>query len=296
MNNKGATNQILGVAMAAILILIISFFVWQTSKALTGFGVEQECKSVLTTGGIMQFLNPNAPIKSALPSQQFEDDISLCPVNAIRYKARTSPELINKDIANEMISCYQKYGGGDVNLFEQAPGRNLYCVMCTYIEFDESVPGPVDGLIDYMNEEEISGLGVTYSEFLAGATTTKSASGIEIPAQNEIIIDTNQDYAVYFIYGKAKDFWSDQLGNNIKSSVVGTVGGTALGIGVVAVAGTGAVLSAVIVVPIVLVATTVGFFSGPEAVPDQYDGMVMLAQYDSEIIRQFQCTTYGAKT
>ena len=294
MNRKGI-SYIVKVAMAGILIVVMVIFLWNISKALTGFGVEQQCKSVLTTGGILQFINPNAPIKSALPSQQFEKDISICPINTITYKKRTNPQLIIEDVSNEMVSCYQKYGRGEINLFEQMPGRNIYCVMCTYIEFD-NVPGPIDGLTEYMNEEEMRGFGVTYAEFLAGATTSKRASGITIPSQAEIVLDTDKNYSIYFVYAKTRDFWDNQLGNSLKTGTTGFVGGTAAGIGVVII-GSASLPAALIIVPVVaIVGGTIGFFSSRDAVPDEFTGSVMITEYNADIIRQLGCTTYGAAT
>ena len=290
---KGAVSYLIRMVLALFLVLLVVYLVVQTMALLTNFGVEQECQAVVRTGGIMQYINPNAPIRATKPSQQFSEDVSLCPVNRIVYKQRTNHDLIIEDIANEMISCYNKYGRGEVNLFEQSPGREMYCIMCTHLIFDD-VPGPIDGLYEYMDDTDIRGLGVTYTEFLAGLEPKDQKTiSREIDSEESLMIDTENSYAIYYIYGKTVDFWNDDIGNVIKSTSYGAIGGTAVGI--VVIAATGATWW--ITLPVMAIAGMgLGGMATPETVADEYSGAVMITEYDADIIRKLQCTSYGAMT
>jgi hypothetical protein len=292
-NRKGTVSYLIRVIIAAVLILTVTVLAWKVGAILTGFGVEQECQAVLTTGGIMQYINPNAPIRATKPSQQFDTDISLCPVNTIKYRDKKNHDSIVEDVANEMISCYNKYGRGEVNLFEQNPGRDLYCIMCTYISFGD-IPGPVDGLFEFMDETDIRGLGITYSEFLAGSSQSSPMHGASItPSGEEFMMDTEKEYAIYYVYSKTKHYWDDRLGNHIKAGSYGLGAGVAGGVLLAVVTGGGAV----IIVPVMtIVGISAGTLLTPDVVHDEYTGAVMITEYDADIIRQYQCTKMGVLT
>jgi hypothetical protein len=86
-------------------------------------------------------------------------------------------------------------GQGELNFFGRGWTQDTYCVLCSTIEFDESVQNrisQVQGIDDYLIQTKVPGLDFTYAQFL----TTEEAP--QITKEQDPVIDTSKKYAISY--------------------------------------------------------------------------------------------------
>ncbi len=146
-------------------------------------------------------------------------------------------------ISNAMYDCWDQFGEGKLNLFED---ENIYCFVCHHIDFkDKNLI--IDDFPEFLATRRIPKGKKTYLQYLTGYKTENSQIlGIKdfenIPKER---IDTSKsnDYAVVFTYIKGKEKiekFFDQT-KKIGGGTVAGVGGVLIITGVVST-GVGAVI------------------------------------------------------
>jgi hypothetical protein len=86
-----------------------------------------------------------------------------CSTHYIDVKTK-EPEEIKKLIADEMYSCWKKYGRGEIELFDTED--NNYCAVCSRLSFEEEVE--VRNLLAYLKHNDRPGKEETYWDYLMG--------------------------------------------------------------------------------------------------------------------------------
>jgi hypothetical protein len=107
----------------------------------------------------------------------------------------------NLVLAEEMADCWWMFGEGKINYVSDTFFKNLYCSICSQIEFDDSMKEIfTNGIIDKdllyktLQEEKMPGQDISYSEYLF---RTKDVSKLLLPpAQSFGEIDIDKGYAV----------------------------------------------------------------------------------------------------
>jgi len=92
-----------------------------------------------------------------------------------KVKVKTENEVYEA-LAQEMSDCWFMFGEGRVNYVSNTNIKRNYCSICSQILFDPSlakVPGigkeiSKDKLYKYMSMHNVSGKGITYSEYILG--------------------------------------------------------------------------------------------------------------------------------
>ncbi|MDP2750189.1 MAG: hypothetical protein Q8O89_05130 [Nanoarchaeota archaeon] len=150
-------------------------------------------------------------------------------------------------IANEMYDCWYQLGAGDYDLFGNFEGGDVQCLVCSYIDFDQSYNKQYGNLEDFNEflDKKIPGKDISYARYL-------SKNGLEKGQIPKVDIDTTQSYGVIFV--SMKEDLSDDAkvaGGSLAACLAGTyigakVGATTLAAGGSFFFGFGAVVGGVV--------------------------------------------------
>ncbi len=106
------------------LIVLIVAFLNPVGKVLNKAG-EKSCNSFFKTKKFFDFFNVKIP---------YSVTKKFCPPTFI-YVKTNDEEKIKETIADSMINCWNNYGRGSSEIF-QNKGSNYYCVLCSSIQFE----------------------------------------------------------------------------------------------------------------------------------------------------------------
>lgn len=131
-------------------------------------------------------------------------------------KVNTKEEVYNV-LANQMADCWWMFGEGKLNYVGDTALSSLYCSICNQVAFDKSVkniPELSNGEINqndfynYLSNTKPSGKDVSYLEYLAGPTISRSITdAIKAGSADlgKITLD-NQYYILTGIFNKVSVF------------------------------------------------------------------------------------------
>lgn len=200
---------------------------------------------------------------------------------------------IKKEVAEKMRRCWSIWYEGKNELFKE---DYLYCHPCYIIDFKEK-DKKISGMNLFLAEETIPYSNLSYMDYLAGFSTPNIKSYYDeninqIEQDKAFVIDTNKQYAVFFVYAKGEDAI-----DNIKNKLGGDFpsAGIAAGIG-----GTGGFLFAVFVIgasatgPIAviligagaIISGAIAYFSGE---PPQWMSLIALREYNVDKLKDIGC-------
>ncbi|MBI2670978.1 hypothetical protein HYX18_03310 [Candidatus Woesearchaeota archaeon] len=161
-----------------------------------------------------------------------------CPTQKITVK---DPEKIKLILANQMYDCWDKFGRGKIKFLD--PEIGTYCIICSKINFEDEAKGKeLGGFLGYLAETKIRddrgnpvpGIDYTYIRFLTDYET-KQDELEKIKAVQDDIINTNNDYAVMFLYYKQQLLGKPE--NAALGGVTGCVLGGLVGVGAIIFSG-----------------------------------------------------------
>jgi hypothetical protein len=212
-------------------------------------------------------------------------DIGKCPTEYVTIDD-VDEDVVKKELADEMASCWYKLGEGEYELFDFKTGTTQYCVICSVIAFD-TAPQEINGFLKYLGSKNVpirySGReGVSYADYMHNY---KSDPSIQLLYEEETndVIDTSFDYATIFLYGKKghiSKIWTTAAG-----LAVGTVGGALVLSGVGAPVGVGLLAGSA---AIGAGGAYAGYAAGSDAGASWESG-VLLYQYNTEALNQLDC-------
>lgn len=113
-----------------------------------------------------------------------------------------------QQIADALVSCYDRYGKGDVVLFD---GPGVYCGVCHWITFEDK--GKLEGLNTYLATTKAPNKDVNYLEFLSKQKLGKDLIDIQEPIA--VSLNSDQLYSTVFIYAR-----EDSAMNRLKQYLV----------------------------------------------------------------------------
>jgi len=116
----------------------------------------------------------------------------------------TDENKIKKTIADAMYSCWWMLGEGKMDIFSAGKGLKWerYCVICSVIEFDESVKrtySEITGLNQWLANNKVPGKEFTYWQYITNNPQ------VEVPlttSEVKEIYPTNEKYAIIFSFDK----------------------------------------------------------------------------------------------
>lgn len=112
-------------------------------------------------------------------------------------KSYKTEEQIKKEIADEMLDCWNMVGRGERNFMPQGFWTEGYCLICSNIQFDSKIKQEfpvIAGILSYMNATKMDGM--TYYNAIWGENSY-------LPGGIDVNVDTSKDYAVMFSLKKA---------------------------------------------------------------------------------------------
>jgi hypothetical protein len=211
IKKRGAIENHIFVGLVIAVVVGISLFglFKNTAVANADITVKETCK---------RSVHQYASIR--IPGVDIGDTGTIiCPTEKIKVDS-SKQEKAREGIATAMYDCFDKFGAGELNLFDTIRGStDNYCIVCSKITFTDKAEG-ITGFADYLTTEQIPGKKETYYEFFKG----EASSEAEIESLDGIIpfdvVDTSEDYAIMFTYSKTTA-WRDKISDG---AVLGTAG------------------------------------------------------------------------
>ncbi|PIN79542.1 hypothetical protein COV16_03615 [Candidatus Woesearchaeota archaeon CG10_big_fil_rev_8_21_14_0_10_34_8] len=226
-----------------------------------------------------------------IAGMQLYDDVK-CPTEYYEVDS-FDEEDIKREISDATAACWYKMGEGKYELFDTNVEKDVYCVICSVIEFD-SAPQEVTGMLKYMRDNNAPALytkGQTksYLDFLTPYDSDTDWSILdefdEGDTNNKVnfdTINTGYDYAQIFIYekkGHLHKVWTATAG-----LIAGTVGGALI------ISGVGAPVGVVLVGGAVVGAggAAAGYAAGSDTASD-WEAYPAYVPYTEETLNALPC-------
>ena len=173
-NAEITTTQLVTIIVLIVSFSVILFFIFRLNL---GEITDQEiCRNSVITRGSSVLPVGSIPLKCQRSYLCLTEDGSCETLTKpIKEKVETKEEVYNI-LAEEMATCWWMFGEGKVNYVGADFKEKLHCSICTQVAFDDSVrPIFETGEIDeayflniYLTTHNVSGKGITYSEYLYG--------------------------------------------------------------------------------------------------------------------------------
>ncbi len=218
----------------------------------------------------------------------------ICPSHDIVVKT-TNPEVVKAAVANEMKSCWYRWGEGKLQLFKD---DGTYCHVCSMIQVDGV--DNIQGFSEYLDTKKANSK-QTYSEYLSGAKYGTYYNQTEFQKSASSSMQT-KNIGVVFVYAKGKNS-IDTLINTIatpaKGAAIGMgVGmiiglGVCYGVGAIVTVGTGGVGTPVLLACAAAGAAAggaAGMYKGYEAHKESsYMSIVLVRPLDANELNALGC-------
>ena len=233
-----------------------------------------------------------------------------CSTNYINFKSDDS-EVIKREIADEMVDCWELYGEGELEIFDTKD--NNYCVVCSRLTFDEEVDvdhftlflkqnyAPVNM---YKKENEKLDEEPSYWDYFMGVDIENFETTYYENSNLSKFDSFKTNFSMAVMYVMEKDAYPGGLveegktAEAFKTGTLGAVGGaiagvalcaTGVGCGVVAVVYSAAVAGAAGGV----LGTGAGYMMGSDRSSDR-NTYILLWNYDD--LEELPCTYLEAKS
>jgi hypothetical protein len=287
-DKKAQTSYKAVVAVILVIFLIICGLVLSRSliKETDAVGRRDICKKSIEFNGVK--LNGLA--------DQFGNPVDLkCETEYINFKEQDD-EAIQKEVADQMVDCWDLYGRGQLELFDTKD--NTYCVVCSRLSFTKKTEIPHFSV--FLNTNIAPYKQETYMEYFTGLKVDNFQQTVyensDLSGYDNL--STKEPLAVMFVMGK--DAYPGGLagGTQLVTTPTGLAVGSAAGV----VVGAILVVAGVVACPVgcFLVAGAIaatgggiGYLVGSDRSAD-WDARVMLWPYDK--LNELPCTSLESST
>ena len=149
-----------------------------------------------------------------------------CPAENITAKG--DEEEIMRELAERMASCWDMYGQGRLNLFDEPLIERNYCGLCYHVTFDREIKIDADRFFDFLGKRKYS-REETYLQHLVPYSSNFifEKEFIDLPDNMQPVIDTGEDYGIFFVYKKESNNLLIRAGQAATGTVI-TAAGAAL--------------------------------------------------------------------
>jgi hypothetical protein len=230
LKKRGLENEMVVMLILAVAIAVFSMiFINQTKYSASDSIDVTSCYSSVK-------LNSNLHLRGI----EFPTNIN-CPARKLEVADNTNEAEGNnaaaKKVADQMYYCWNQYGEGKLNLFND---DGTFCAVCAFI--DVKTPTPIHKFPDYLTTATVPDQsGLDYTSYLTGFSTSKASEVLGVINGNTLLqnkdqagLPTNKKYAVMFVYARGRDRMqaiTDHLTAQTTAGKVGLVAGLAAGAG-----------------------------------------------------------------
>lgn len=178
------STQLIGIILLVIGFVIALFFYFMLSGSASAD--REVChESIIMRATIPSLIQAAVPLKCK--AQKYCITTSLIGSDCPEYASErgvskvkvSTPNDINKFIAQEIISCWSMVGEGKLGLFSSGIAQSIgkadvypTCIICSRIAFDTKVKNSQliaqINVLDYMKKYKMPGMQVSYFDYLAG--------------------------------------------------------------------------------------------------------------------------------
>ena len=226
---------------------------------------------------------------SSLTKEEVLSDIN-CPTRDVLIKEDFSDEKTARTIAQEMRWCWDSWGKGEYQLFEE---DGVFCHICSMVRFEDTNK-EFSSLMPYLAEHTVGSSDLSYIEYFSPTHFGEVFSGEDflasIEQQSSIpVISSSQDQAIIFYTIKGKDSLT-AFSERLEATVIGA-GATIVVGSIGAIVCTGTVLCAVgasFSFVVGTVVTTIANYFTDTLSP--YASMMVIQPTDEESIGLLGCT------
>lgn len=217
-----AVDMIVIIILTIASIAVLATFVFSLPLRSVSFSSNAACQGVSFIGRISSAIG-GIDFSHGSIDPTGADQTKLCPAQLVTISDRTSDKQVVSTIANQMALCQRNYGAGKTDLFAQDKSqKDLYCVLCSYIDFKNDNKALVTGLSEYLVSHQVPGMKESYAQYLGSVGTNDLTKGVKLP---EYTLSRAYDYGIFYFYGKQTSFYQ----NKIQATVTGGAKGAAIG-------------------------------------------------------------------
>lgn len=148
------------------------------------------------------------------------DSAITCPTKQFSPITDTKSDAVNFQIAQQMKTCWDDWGNGNLKLFSL---DGIYCHVCSVITFEAS-RGDIEDLPNYLAITAVPGTSKSYAEYFLDVSTEHAADiAPKIGHVTFSAMPRNQPYAVLFVYARGHDTLIE-LSKKLPALGIGTTG------------------------------------------------------------------------
>ncbi len=287
MKKKGELNKII-VSLVLVLFVLFILFIFYTDLFETFYDKKHknECKQALYMASLSNiknndFLNFFGGFGSGSDSGNVP-----CKIN-VKKITTGDKEDVKKEIANLMYDSWDMMHMGQLD-FVSGRKTETYCIITDVIEFEDDSKniGEIDNFLDYLSEKKITNPSfedTTYLEYLQCYNTVSKYFDDKIMIEHDFDfnIDTNQDYAIMFVY--SREGYLHRIWAGMKGAGAGGVIG-----GVLAVK-FGALTGGVGIIVLGVAGAGIGYEINPSVGAD-WSSCIILIPYEENFLSELNCT------
>jgi len=278
---KKAQVSLLAVLIIVLLIGIpITYFIATTKERMGDTARKESCIISVKT---------NAEARQG--KTIFEENVK-CPAKLLTITEKEDNK-IKRTLADEMAECWEIFGGGKSELFDE---EGVYCAVCSVVDFKDKNK-KIGGFSEYLLKTNMRSPRnkLVYADYLSVYKTPnaeKYAEDILSKGGADTTIDTSNTYSTLFIYAKGKDAISDlkdALGGTGKAvAITGLAGGAAGGAIAVFLLGSNPVgwVTAGFIVVGAGAFSLYTYFSGE---PPEWMALTTLTEYSEQELDRYKC-------
>lgn len=276
-HNKKAMQMefLLGLIILGLVLVVLLIFYQKTAAVGTAQNIPDTCRKSIEINAI-----------GNIGGMELYDEVQ-CPTEYITINS-VEPEDIKEEAADALAQCWYKMGEGQYEVFETQFGTTQYCVVCSVLEFG-GVPQEVSGVLDYLDKNPAPLLyshePMSYTDYLQGFQSD-DALQLLYDKETEDSMNTKDDYAVLFLYGK-KGYM-----NKIWST--GTGAGVGFATGAVLVFSGVGLPAGLLIAGSTVAGTAGGYALGAEKTAD-WDSGILLYPYTTDALNQLNCEVLPVK-
>lgn len=271
LSEKQMVLILLGIVLIIVLSMLSNYFIAMKERADV-----QMCKnSVYAHAGLKL-----GPI-------DFSNRIT-CPTKEVIIDT-DKKEIAMRQISDAMARCWDMFGKGRLNLFEEGVLDRKYCHLCNQFVFESDIKNiGLDEFFTFLNTEEYNS-GHTYLSFI----TSNKGTDIDMsmfPEGFRPIIDFSKTYGIIFLYDKPSNSFIRRTVGVVSGAALGTVGVVlALKGGLISLSGIGSVVGVPAAAAGVALTGTAGYMIADSFEQRQSVQSVLLVPLNTEYIDELEC-------
>lgn len=214
-----------GIVFLILVLLMVLYFQGLLIPAGANQAKTQACAASIATRSIALAKQLDSPLNCETEDLEISD---------------IDQQKIKKEIADEMIRCWDMLGKGEFNIFKRESfSSKTHCMICTRITFKEGVQKKNPAIYDFtkylIEEKAPEKSGITYWNYINPGAQISSMK------QDPNVIYTNKEYMIIYAESDSSTWFGTTAGataGGIAAGVIGAAGGAIIGTFVVPGAGT----------------------------------------------------------